>query len=56
MGKVWFLYVIFCDWIYALYVLGLSFDLLGHPVMAHLARLRSICDHSANFCNLIIWG
>ena len=21
--------------------------------MAHFARLRSMCDHSANFCNLI---
>ena len=37
-------------------MLGLSLDLLGQPVMAHLDRLRSICDHSVNFCSLIIWG
>jgi hypothetical protein len=37
-------------------VFGSSFDLLGQPVMAHLARLRSMCAHSANFCNLVIWG
>ena len=42
MGKFWDLYVIFCDWMYALKVLGLSLDLLGHPVMAHFERLRSM--------------
>ena len=50
------LYVTLCDWIYALNVLGFSFDLLGQPVMAHFERLRSICDHSANFCSFVIWG
>ena len=40
MGKFLFLYVMCCDCIYALKVLGLSFDLLRQPVMAHLARLR----------------
>ena len=34
----------------------MSLDLLGHPVMAHLDRLRSMCDHCANFCSLLIWG
>ena len=56
VGKFLDLYVMFCDWMYALKVLGLSFDLLGHPVMAHLDRLRSMCDHSANFWSLVIWG
>ena len=37
-------------------MLGLSFDWLGHPVMAHLERFRSMWDHSANFCNLSICG
>ena len=56
VGKFFVLYVMFCDWIYALNVFGLSFDLLGHPVIAYFARLRSISDHSANFCSLVIWG
>ena len=50
------LYVIFCDWMYALNVLDLSFDLLGHFVMTHFERLRSISDHSVIFCSLIMWG
>ena len=29
-----------CDWMYALKVVGLSFDLFGHPVIAHFERLR----------------
>lgn len=41
---------------YALNVLGFSFDLLGHPVIVHFERLRSMCDHSANFYSFVIWG
>ena len=37
-------------------MLGLNFDLLGYPVMTHFERLRSMCDHSANFYSLIIWS
>ena len=37
-------------------MLGLNIDWLGHPVMAHLARFRSMCDHSTNFCSLSICG
>lgn len=37
-------------------MLDLRFDLFGHPVMAHLAKLRSMWAHSANFCNLVICG
>ena len=40
----------------ALKILDLSFDLLGQPVMTHLARFRSIWAHSANCCSLMIWG
>ena len=40
----------------ALKMLGLNLDLLEHLVMAHFERLRSMCDHSANFCNLSIFG
>ena len=35
-------------------MLGLSFNLLGHPVIAHFERFRSMYDHSANFCSLNI--
>ena len=49
IGKPFALYVMFCDWMNALNVLGLNLDLLGHFVMAHLDRLRSICAHSTNF-------
>ena len=44
----------FWDWMNALKVLGLSLDLLGHPVMAHFDKLRSICAHSANFWSFVI--
>ena len=37
--------MIFCDWMYALKVVGLRLDLLGHHVIAHFERLRSMCDH-----------
>ena len=56
VGKFLVLYVMFCDWMKALNVLGLSFDLFGQPVMAYLTRLRSIWAHSANFCSLVICG
>ena len=48
--------MIFCDWMYALKVFGLSLDLLGHPIMAHLDMLRSMCDHFANSYSLSICG
>ena len=35
---------------------GLSLDLLGLLVMAHLVNFRSRCDHSENFCSLWICG
>ena len=54
VGNFFGLYVIFCDWMYALKVFGLSLDLLGQHVMAHLDRLRSMSDHSTNFWNLVI--
>ena len=47
------LYVIFYDWIYALNMLGLSFDLLRHLMMAHLDRSRSICAHFFEFFEFI---
>ena len=56
MRKFFYLYVIFCNWMYALKVFGLDLDLLGHHVMAHLDKLRSICDHSTNYWSLTIWG
>ena len=37
-------------------VLSLSLDLLGHPVIAHFERFRSIYDKSANFYSLFICG
>lgn len=53
-GSFWELYVMFCDWIYALKVVGLSSELLGHPVMTHFERLRSIFYHSTNLWSLVI--
>ena len=46
----------FHDCIYALKVFGLSLNLLGHRVMAHFTRLRSMYDHCANLCSLSICG
>ena len=46
----------FCDWINALKVFGLNLNLLGHHVIAHFERFRSMYDHSANFCSLFICG
>ena len=56
IGKPFALYVIYCDWMNVLNMLGLSLDLLGHPVMARLTKYRSICAHSANYWILLIWG
>ena len=39
---------------YALKVVGLSLDLFGHPVIAHLDRFRSMYDHCANLYSLLI--
>ena len=36
--------------------MGFKFDLLGHPMIAHLERLRSRCAHSKNFWSLKICG
>ena len=41
---------------YALKVVGLSLDLFGHPVIVHLDRFRSMYDHCANLCSLLICG
>ena len=46
----------FCNWMNALKVFGLNFDWLGHPVIAHFERFRSMYDHFVNFCNLFICG
>ena len=56
IGKLFLLYVIICDWMYALKVFGLNLDLLGHPVMTHLDKLRFMCDHSANFWSFCYLG
>lgn len=56
VGKFLDLYVMFCDWIYALMVLGLSLNLLGHHVMAYFDRLRSMYDRFASFCSLDLCG
>lgn len=37
-------------------MVGLSLDLLGHPVMSYFERLRSIFYHSANLWSLVICG
>jgi hypothetical protein len=42
VGKLFYLYVMFCNWMYALKVLGLSFDLLEYLVMTHIDRLKLI--------------
>ena len=36
--------------------MGFSLELLGHPVMAHFERLRSMCDHCVYWWSLIICG
>ena len=48
--------MIFCDWMYALKIVGLSLDLLGQPMMAYFERLKSMCDHYAYLWSLVICG
>ena len=52
----WFLYVILCDWIYALNVVASMYFLLGHPMMAQLGMPSSILVHWQNLCILFICG
>ena len=52
VGKLFDLYVMFCDWMYALKVLDLIFVLLRHHVMAHIDILRSIRAHSARIIGI----
>jgi hypothetical protein len=52
----WFLYVILCDWIYALNVVASMYLLLGHPMMAQLGMPSSIPAHWQNLCILFICG
>lgn len=40
----------------ALKMVNLRLALFRHLVIAHFARLRSICAHTANFWSLLIWG
>ena len=54
MEKFLDLQIMFCNCMYVLKVFGLNLDLLGHPVMAHFERMRSMYDHLKNFCNLNI--
>ena len=56
MEKFLDLNVMYCNWIYALKVFGLSLDLLGQLAMTRFERLSSMCDHSTNFCSLSICG
>lgn len=46
----------FCDRINTLKIFGLNLDLFRHPVIVHCERFKSIYDHSANFCTLLICG
>lgn len=43
-----FLFLMFWPWIYVI-VFGLSLDLFGHHVMAHLAKSRFMWAHYAIF-------
>ena len=52
IGKGWFLKWICYAYIYALKRVGFNFDLFGHPVIAHLERLRFRYAHSENFWSL----
>ena len=45
-----------CDWTYTLRVLGFNLDLLGHLVITHFERLRSMCDHFMNLWSLVTCG
>ena len=46
LGIGWCLKCMFASYMCALKVCGLSFDLLGHPVIAHLEMPKSIPAHS----------
>lgn len=46
----------FCNWMYALKVFGLSLELFEQHVMAHFKRLISMCNYSIHFCSLRICG
>ena len=56
VGKGLFLNRMFCACMNALKTTGFNLDLLGLPVMAHLARFRSRYAHSEIFCSLVICG
>lgn len=56
VGKGLFLNWMCCACMYALKVVGLKLNLFGHPVIAHLERLRSRCIHYDNFLSLWICG
>jgi hypothetical protein len=45
----------FWAWIFALSVSSFSFDLLGHPVMAHFGTPKSILAQSQYFSSLFNW-
>jgi hypothetical protein len=51
MGIGWFL-----KFIYVFEGLWISFDLLGHPVIAHLRMPKSIATHSQNLSSLLSWS
>ena len=55
MSMSWFLYVMFCIWIYALNVFGFVFDLFGQPVILHFGIPRSISARSQYFSSLLSW-
>ena len=56
IGKGWFFKWICCACMYALTRVGFNFDLFGHPVIAHLEKLRSMCAHYENFWSKWICG
>ena len=51
VGRGLFLKWLCCVCVYAFKVLGFKFDLFGHPIIAHLERLRFRCAHYENFPN-----
>ena len=55
MGIGWCLKFIFASCKCVLKACGFSFDLLGHPVIAHLGMPRSIPAHSQNLSSLFSW-
>ena len=56
MGIGWFLKFIFMSCIYVLKACGFNFDLLGHQVITHLGRPKSIHAHSHNLLSLFSWS